>query len=152
MLANPAIEEEMEKSMDRMASSEDGVYKNIFDGKVCKELPCKDGSLFFSPSDEVRQSGELRIGVTLGVDWYDLPRRSIWLFEVILAPRFSYLRSQIAPSHTSCPMSYSVINLPPHLRYVRGLATEVSSLMYDVFQIPNSEFTPCRHHARPQRS
>lgn len=73
MLANPAIEEEVEKSMDRMASSEEGVYKNIFDGKVCKELPCKDGSLFFSPSDEVRESGELRIGVTLGVDWYDLP-------------------------------------------------------------------------------
>ena len=73
MLANPAIEEEVEKSMDRMASSEEGVYKNIFDGKVCKELPCKDGSLFFSPSDEVQESGELHIGVTLGVDWYDLP-------------------------------------------------------------------------------
>jgi hypothetical protein len=34
---------------------------------VCKELPRKDGSLF-SPSDEIRESGELRIGVTLGAD------------------------------------------------------------------------------------
>ncbi|KAJ7864719.1 hypothetical protein B0H13DRAFT_2237002 [Mycena leptocephala] len=41
-------------------------------------------------------SGELRIGVTMG---------------------FSYLRSQISASHTSCPMSYSLINLPEHLRY-----------------------------------
>jgi hypothetical protein len=120
MLANAAIEEEIEKSMDRMASSVDGVYNNIFDGKVCKELPYKDGSLFFSPSDEVRQSGELQIGVTLGVDWYEIRYPSTtWLSNVILVPRFSYLRSQIAPSHTSCPMSYSVINLPPHLRYVR---------------------------------
>lgn len=53
MLANPTIEEEIEKSMDKMASSIDGVYKSIFDGKVCKELPCQDGSLFFSPSNEV---------------------------------------------------------------------------------------------------
>jgi hypothetical protein len=85
---------------------------------VCKELPCKDGSRFFAPSDEVRQSGELRIGVTLGVDWYEIHGPCAWLSQVTLVPRFSYLRSQIAPSHTSCPMSYSVINLPPHLRYV----------------------------------
>jgi len=45
----------------------DGLYKNIFDGKVCKQLPRKDGSLFL-PSDEIRESGELRIGVTLGAD------------------------------------------------------------------------------------
>jgi len=39
--------------MDKMKSPVDGLYKNIFDGKVCKELPCKDGSLFFSPSNEI---------------------------------------------------------------------------------------------------
>jgi len=59
------VEEEIERSMDKMKSPVDGLYKNIFDGKVCKKLPRKDGSLF-SPSDEIRESGELRIGVTLG--------------------------------------------------------------------------------------
>lgn len=70
MLANPGVEEEIERSIDRVKSSVNGVYTNIFDGKVCKELPCQDGSLFFSPSENVRASGELRVGVSLGVDWY----------------------------------------------------------------------------------
>lgn len=72
MLANPGVEEEIECSIDKVAASVEGVYTNIFDGKICKELPCKDGSKFFSPSAEVRASGELRIGVSLGVDWYSI--------------------------------------------------------------------------------
>ena len=32
--------------------------------------------------------------------------------------RFSYLRSNNAPSHSSCPISLSIVNLPPHLRSV----------------------------------
>jgi len=98
ILANPGVEEEIERSMDKVKCPVDGVYTSIFDGKVCRELPAHGGGLFFSPSDEERASGELRVGVSLGVDC------------------FSYLRSQIAPSHTSCPMSYSIVNLPPHLR------------------------------------
>jgi hypothetical protein len=27
--------------------------------------------------------------------------------------RFSYIRSNIAPSHSSCPTSFSICNLPP---------------------------------------
>ncbi|KJA24792.1 hypothetical protein HYPSUDRAFT_53569 [Hypholoma sublateritium FD-334 SS-4] len=99
MLAVPGIETEIEKSRVKLRATTPGEYTNIFDGRVCHTLPCKDGSLFFDPSDEVCDSGELRIGLALGIDW------------------FSYLRSQIAPSHTSCPMSFSVVNLPPHLRY-----------------------------------
>lgn len=69
VLSNIAVEEEIEQSINKVKASIPGVYNNIFDGKVCKELKCKDGTLFFSPSDEVKASGELRIGVTLGVDW-----------------------------------------------------------------------------------
>ncbi|KAF7366659.1 hypothetical protein MSAN_00923800 [Mycena sanguinolenta] len=99
LLQIPGMEDELAKSTDRAKSSIRGKWTNIFDGKVCQELPTADGSRFFFPSDEELARGELRIGVTLGVDW------------------FSYLRSQIAPSHTSCPMSFSIINLLAHHRY-----------------------------------
>ncbi|KIK16848.1 hypothetical protein PISMIDRAFT_25032 [Pisolithus microcarpus 441] len=42
---------------------------------------------------------ELRLGVNLGVDW------------------FSYIHSNIAPSHLSAPISFSICNLPPEYRY-----------------------------------
>lgn len=69
LLLNKAIEEEIERSLDKAQNSTPGVFESIFHGKVCCELKCKDGTLFFYPSEEVKQSGELRIGVTLGVDW-----------------------------------------------------------------------------------
>ncbi|KAJ7914136.1 hypothetical protein B0H13DRAFT_1873214 [Mycena leptocephala] len=99
LLSVEGMEEEIEKSTGKAKAPIPGVWKNIFDGKVCQELPTADGGRFFFPSDEEVAVGELRIGVTMGVDW------------------FSYLRSQISASHTSCPMSYSLINLPEHLRY-----------------------------------
>ncbi|KAG2351109.1 hypothetical protein BDR07DRAFT_1502581, partial [Suillus spraguei] len=65
-------------------------YINIFDGSVCKtKLKALDAG----------PDGELRVGVNLGVDW------------------FSYIRSNIAPSHSSCPTSFSICNLPPKYRY-----------------------------------
>ncbi|GJF00435.1 hypothetical protein PsYK624_167230 [Phanerochaete sordida] len=76
-----------------------GKYGDHFDGEVCKNLEGPDGSPFFRPDLSELPDGELRIGVTLGVDW------------------FSYRRSLISASHSSCPMSFSIINLPPSLRY-----------------------------------
>ncbi|KAF7363429.1 hypothetical protein MSAN_00998700 [Mycena sanguinolenta] len=99
LLSVEGVEAEIEKSLNKAKARIPGVYKNIFDGKICQELPTADGSRFFFPSDEAVAAGELRIGVTMGVDW------------------FSYLRSQISASHTSCPISYSLINLPKNLRY-----------------------------------
>lgn len=69
MLAVPGIENEIEQSRVKLRSTTPGEYNNIFDGRVCHTLPCKDGSLFFDPSDEVCNSGELRIGLALGIDW-----------------------------------------------------------------------------------
>lgn len=48
-----------------------GTYKDIFDGKVAQEVLGADGLPFFrnASSDKSGPNGELRIGVTLGVDW-----------------------------------------------------------------------------------
>ncbi|KAJ7739013.1 hypothetical protein B0H16DRAFT_1729688 [Mycena metata] len=99
LLSTEGIETEIEISLGKAKARVPGVWKNIFDGKICQELPTAAGSRFFFPSEEEVAAGELCIGVTMGVDW------------------FSYLRSQIAASHTLCPMSYSLINLPAHLCY-----------------------------------
>ncbi|KAG1846632.1 hypothetical protein F4604DRAFT_1688312 [Suillus subluteus] len=77
-------------------------YIDIFDGDMCsKKLQGADGKLFFSnlPHEKHGPDGEFRIGLNLGVDW------------------FSYIRSNIAPSHSSCPTSFSICNLPPEFRY-----------------------------------
>ncbi|KAG1722930.1 uncharacterized protein EDB91DRAFT_1255845 [Suillus paluster] len=77
-------------------------YIDIFDGSVCKtKLKAPDGKLFFSnlPHEKAGPDGELHVGVNLGVDW------------------FSYIRSNIAPSHSSCLTSFSICNLPPKYRY-----------------------------------
>ncbi|KAI0275964.1 hypothetical protein BC826DRAFT_1114245 [Russula brevipes] len=78
-----------------------GEYQDIFDGAVCRsKLKAPDGSLFFSnlPNEKNGPNGELWIGVNLSIDW------------------FSYINSNITPSHSSCPTSFSICNLPPEFR------------------------------------
>ncbi|KAG1814039.1 uncharacterized protein BJ212DRAFT_1300893 [Suillus subaureus] len=75
-----------------------GHYGDIFDGTVCRtKLKGLDGKLFFSnlPHEKCGPDSELQIGVNLGVDW------------------FSYICSNIAPSHSLCLTSFSICNLPP---------------------------------------
>jgi hypothetical protein len=69
LLSVEGVEAEIEKSIGKAKARVPGVWKNIFDGKVCQELPMADGSWFFFPTEEEVASGELRIGVTMGVDW-----------------------------------------------------------------------------------
>ncbi|KAI0749923.1 hypothetical protein C8Q80DRAFT_1120041 [Daedaleopsis nitida] len=77
-----------------------GWFVDIFDGAICKQLKGPDGLSFFRYDlRDGGPDGELRLGLTLGVDW------------------FSYLRSKIAPTHSLCPMSFNIINLPAQLRY-----------------------------------
>ncbi|KAJ7156359.1 hypothetical protein C8R46DRAFT_1115786 [Mycena filopes] len=68
LLSVPGIEDEMEKSLKKATAHQAGKYTNIFDGKICQELPTADGSRFFFPSEDEVAQGELRIGVTMGVD------------------------------------------------------------------------------------
>ncbi|KAG2141058.1 hypothetical protein DEU56DRAFT_734574 [Suillus clintonianus] len=96
-------------------------YHDIFDGAMCRtKLKAPDGSIFFSnlPHEKSGPNGELRIGVNLGVDW------------------FSYIRSNIAPSHSSCPTSFSICNLPPEYRFLRPIVSDLLRLWQDGIKIP----------------
>ena len=116
MLAIPGVEDQMDHW--RMKARVAGEYNDIFDGRVCQELEGADGLPFFRHDLDHLPNGELRIGLTLGVDWSVYTMASYSAAGLTIAYRFSYLRSQISASHTSGPMSFSIINLPPHLRSV----------------------------------
>lgn len=70
MLDIPGIEDEIKQSIADLPCCEQGVYQDIFNGHICQELKCKDGTCFFYPSEEAKATGKLHIGVALGVDWY----------------------------------------------------------------------------------
>ncbi|OSD01435.1 hypothetical protein PYCCODRAFT_1425928 [Trametes coccinea BRFM310] len=97
LLRQPGMEEALSSWRKRVRSP--GVLNDFFDGAISRELLGPDGKPFFRRDLDEDPDGELRIGVALGVDW------------------FSYLRSLISPSYTSCPMSFNIVNLPPYLRY-----------------------------------
>ncbi|KAI0784611.1 hypothetical protein C8Q75DRAFT_736189 [Abortiporus biennis] len=90
MLLIPQIEDK---------TCKEGEYQDHFDRCICQELEGPDGLPFFYLDLKELPDRELWIRVTLGVDW------------------FLYLHSKLLPSHSSYPMSYSIINLPPHLYY-----------------------------------
>jgi hypothetical protein len=98
-----------------------GQYNDIFDGAMCRtKLKGPNGKLFFSnlPHEKNGPDGELRIGVNLGVDWYvsTMAFHRCRIYASLV--RFSYIWSNIAPSHSSCPTSFSICNLPPEYRCV----------------------------------
>ncbi|KAG9317974.1 hypothetical protein JVU11DRAFT_30 [Chiua virens] len=99
LLAIPGLEDTLDSWRAKLRVQ--GQYMDIFDGDICRsKLKAPNGSLFFSngPNESKGPNGELRIGINLGLDW------------------FSYIRSNIAPSHSSCPVSFSICNLPPEYR------------------------------------
>lgn len=74
MLLVPGVE----KACDdwRKTKRTPGKYDDNFDGRICRELPDVDGQPFFKndPQDVGNgPEGELRIGLTLGVDWFVYP-------------------------------------------------------------------------------
>ncbi|KAL4067321.1 hypothetical protein V8B97DRAFT_2025151 [Scleroderma yunnanense] len=78
-----------------------GTYTDIFDGEIsCMKLRGPDGKLFFlnNMNEWHSPDGKLWIGINLGVDW------------------FSYIWSNIAPSHSSAPTLFSICNLLPEYR------------------------------------
>ncbi|GBE84457.1 hypothetical protein SCP_0604360 [Sparassis crispa] len=74
-----------------------GRYSRIMDGDVWKTLPGPDKKPFFS-KDESRLP-EIRIGVSMSLDW------------------FSCSRTSFAPSHSSGPMAFCVQNLRESVKY-----------------------------------
>jgi hypothetical protein len=67
ILSVPGMEDALEAW--RKTARQEGKYNDIFDGAVCKEIKSHDGGLFFDNVDGKAPDNELRIGVTLGVDW-----------------------------------------------------------------------------------
>ncbi|KIK81983.1 hypothetical protein PAXRUDRAFT_154813, partial [Paxillus rubicundulus Ve08.2h10] len=81
-----------------------GEYIDIFNGTICcMRLKAPDGKLFFSNNvnEQHGPNGEVWLGVNLVLTEY----------------RFSYIWSNIAPSHFLCPTSFSLCNLLPEYRY-----------------------------------
>jgi hypothetical protein len=70
ILAIPGVEEEMDKWCRKPRYTHR--YCDIFDGAVTKSLQAPDGTTFFRNElgDDKGPGEELRIGVTLGLDWY----------------------------------------------------------------------------------
>ncbi|KAG1886831.1 uncharacterized protein F5891DRAFT_922731, partial [Suillus fuscotomentosus] len=97
-----------------------GKYTDIFDGDTCRtKLKGPDGKLFFLnlPHEQHGPDGELRIGVNLGADW------------------FSYIRSNITPSHSSAPTSFSICNLPPEYRRILTRSNDSYSPSYQIYYV-----------------
>lgn len=63
----PEIEDQLDSW--RLKDRVDGEYADQFDGQICKELPGHDGLPFFRPDLKQMPDGEIRLGITLGVDW-----------------------------------------------------------------------------------
>ncbi|KIO10550.1 hypothetical protein M404DRAFT_21461 [Pisolithus tinctorius Marx 270] len=100
ILKIPGIEATLEQWRAKPCMS--GMYTDIFNGDFCcTKLKGPDGKLFFSNSVDEHHgpNSKLCLGVNLGVDW------------------FSYIWSNITPSHSSTPTSFSICNLPPEYRY-----------------------------------
>ena len=114
VLKIPGIEALLDNWCNKQCTS--GEYRDIFNRDICRKcLRAPDGSLFFSnlPHEGHGPSGELRIGVNLGVDWYILI--SFCAALTYSHNRFSYICSNIAPSHFLCPTSFSILlcSAPP---------------------------------------
>jgi len=89
--------------------------------------------------------GELWIEVNLRIDWYVWHIPWFWLTQA--APRFSYIHSNIVPSHSSCPTSFSVCNFPPEYRYVFLLCFLYCPF---IFQVLHVKLIMHKHPPRPK--
>ncbi|KAK0439731.1 uncharacterized protein EV420DRAFT_1486184 [Desarmillaria tabescens] len=103
LLMVPGIEDEISNSLVKVRQHVPGVYTGIFDGKICQELKAVNGYRFFRPSAETIAAGELRVGVTLGVDWYSL---------ALHLEAFNNRRSQaLIPSESTSATSHIMSNV-----------------------------------------
>lgn len=66
ILMIPGIEEKLEEWRSRPRSTD--VMVDIFDGEVCKTIPAPNGQPFFE-NPLLTHVNELRIGLSLGLDW-----------------------------------------------------------------------------------
>lgn len=97
-----------------------GEYNNIFDGKMYQvKLKAPDSSLFFFNHFHEKNGPNKKpwISVNLDLDWFLLHITSSSLTNAY-SSRFFYICSNIALSHSSCPVSFSICNLPSEFQCV----------------------------------
>ncbi len=116
------------------------------------KLRAPNGTLFFSnlPYEKNGPGGELRIGVNLGVDWYMY--YPLWFQLIKFCCRFSYIHSNIASSHSSCPTSFSICNLPPGYRYVALSISACLAVKFSRYHTSNlmcTSILPCPKEQNP---
>ncbi|KAN0074465.1 hypothetical protein V8E55_011877 [Tylopilus felleus] len=101
LLAIPGLEKALDEWQTKPCTP--GQYQDIFNGDMChSKLKDPDGKIFFSNG-----TGEA-----------NGPNGS---FELV----FSYIHSNIAPLHSSCPTSFSICNLPSQYRTANLLLTSI---------------------------
>lgn len=67
LLSVPGFEDSLDDW--RKLSRKPGIFQDIFDGDVCKNLKGPDGKPFFDNTRGAPPDGELRIGLQWGIDW-----------------------------------------------------------------------------------
>lgn len=67
LLSVPGFEDMIDEW--RKVSRRTGLYQDIFDGEICKNLKGPDGKLFFDNRHGAPPNGELRMGLQWGIDW-----------------------------------------------------------------------------------
>jgi hypothetical protein len=89
----------------------------IMDGKIWKTIAGCDGKPFFDNRPDQEHSDELRIGVTLGFDGYNLgyslPVRFLQFYSSF---GFKSRQAGSGGSHSSGVLSNCIANLPNHLK------------------------------------
>ena len=72
LLVQPGMEDLLDqwRSLPNRRPQE-GLYLDIFDGRIARSVLGPDGQPFFrnTPQDRNGPNGELRVGLTLGADW-----------------------------------------------------------------------------------
>ncbi|KAJ7814371.1 hypothetical protein B0H13DRAFT_1924870 [Mycena leptocephala] len=122
LLSVEGVEAEIEKSIGKAKARVPGVWKNIFDGKVCQELPTADGSWFFFPTEEEVASGELRIGVTMGLTGKVLLSCYNQLADCLIPYGQPFMGGNYARAERSKSRSMPTVSSPTRQRITSSLA------------------------------
>jgi hypothetical protein len=113
-VSRPDIEPHLD-SWRNTADHDDGLFKDIMDGDVWKTIDGPNQEAFFNAQTEGQ---EIRLGLTMSLDWYVYFSQQLANSYLILNfCRFGITKSVYAPKHSTGVFSFGVANLGPSLRY-----------------------------------
>jgi hypothetical protein len=113
-VSRPDIEPHLD-SWRNTADRDDGLFKDIMDGDVWKTIDGPNQEAFFNAQTEGQ---EIRLGLTMSLDWYVYFSQQLANSYLILNfCRFGITKSAYAPKHSTGVFSFGVANLGPSLRY-----------------------------------